>query len=419
MYRDFVLELVSAPGSGATITLPGAAPTGRITWATGFGGASQPFCFYVLDDSLQQEWGLGSLTIGSPSTITRPTVVLGNSAGTTARLNFTDTCRCYSGLPSRPTLAGIDGAIGRNHLINGRFDVRQRGAGPFTANGYTLDRWQHQSAHSSGSFSDSPQAISDADRAVIGDESAAIAYQSVTAGGLNTADFDNIPQAIEGVRRLSGKTVNVSFWAKCASGTASLGIEGVQVFGTGGSPSANVTAIGPVAVQLTTTWTRFNATLSFPSVAGKTLGTNGDDYSQIVFWLSSGASFSARSAGIGIQSLTLSLWGVELVVGHAPFGVIERRHPQIELSLCHRYYQIGQVFFVGVATASGQQFGYCQSLAGTMRATPTITFVAPTLTNAATLLASQPTPDSFVPNIGSVASGGSGFNSVFNANAEL
>src|SRR6187402_1217397 len=166
MLRDFVFELVAAPANGLTISLPGSAPGGRITWAAGF--VAPQTVFYVLDDSVQEEWGVGQLTIGFPSTITRA-LVLGNSAGSTARLTFNGTTRCYSSLPASAVMSILGSAMARNLFHNSMDRIAQRGAGAFTTAGYTADRWIANIGTGGGSRSITVISLSDADRTAIGD----------------------------------------------------------------------------------------------------------------------------------------------------------------------------------------------------------------------------------------------------------
>ena len=104
---NFVLETCSAPGVSATVTLAGA-PTGRVSFAAVF--ASGQTVFYFMDDGTQAEWGVGVLTIATPNTFNRTTVI-GNTAGTTARLNFSGTTRIYNEAPAS-SLLYIDAASG-------------------------------------------------------------------------------------------------------------------------------------------------------------------------------------------------------------------------------------------------------------------------------------------------------------------
>lgn len=92
MLRNFVLETANAPGTSATVNLAGAA-TGRRSFAAAF--ATGTVAHYFMDDGTQAEWGRGTVTFGSPTTLSRDTVI-GNTAGTTARLNFTGSVRVYN-----------------------------------------------------------------------------------------------------------------------------------------------------------------------------------------------------------------------------------------------------------------------------------------------------------------------------------
>jgi hypothetical protein len=89
-----VQESASNPGAATTINLAGAA-TGRRSFVAAFGGGA--LVDYVIEDGSSWEYGIGTVTAGSPNTLTRTTVVE-NSAGTTARLNFTGTVRVYCAL---------------------------------------------------------------------------------------------------------------------------------------------------------------------------------------------------------------------------------------------------------------------------------------------------------------------------------
>lgn len=381
MLRDFVLELVAAPSNGATITLPGVSPTGRVTWAAGF-VTSQPV-LYVLDDSVQEEWGVGALNIGAPSTIARPVVVLGNSAGTTARLNFAGTTRCYCALPSKAMLSAISGGIARNLLHNGMDRVQQRGAGPWTSFVYTSDRWSIATNTGGGTRSVTIATLSDAARTAIGDEEAAYGLQYVFSGGSAAGDIDLLHQQIEGVRRTAGKTVTVSFWAIAAAGTPKVGIGLQQVFGTGGSPSALV-VIAAQTVTLSTTWTRYSLTFAVPSVAGKTFGTTlGTDYLEVDFWLSSGSTFNAQSGSIGVQAATVTLFGRQLEIGSYATP-LEKQDIRYDLANCQRFYQIVPASARATAAGGGQSIASAVNWP-TMRAAPTTTLnSAGTVSNANT-----------------------------------
>jgi microcystin-dependent protein len=109
MLRNFVEEAANAPGTASVVQLNGA-PAGRRSWrASGY--ASGAAVFYEIADTTQFEWGVGVFTQGTPDTITR-TTVLGNSNGTTARLNFGGACRVYNEIVAeRAVYIANDGAV--------------------------------------------------------------------------------------------------------------------------------------------------------------------------------------------------------------------------------------------------------------------------------------------------------------------
>lgn len=101
---------------------------------------------------------------------------------------------------------------------------------------------------------------------------------NIGAGG---ETYKYIGQKYASVTTLSNTQVSFSFWAKSASSSA-LNLAGLQNFGSGGSPSP-VNSFVIVGASLTPTWTQYTATIPIPSIAGKTIGTNGDDFFQIYF----------------------------------------------------------------------------------------------------------------------------------------
>jgi len=93
-------------------------------------------------------------------------------------------------------------AAGKNFIINGNFDIWQRGTSFSNATNYSADRWFHIYTEniSRQSFSSIPEIAG------------SIYYLRWTPGG---ATYHGMQQKIEnGAVYLSGKTVTVSFWAR-------------------------------------------------------------------------------------------------------------------------------------------------------------------------------------------------------------
>lgn len=93
---DLVLETANAPGTGA-FTL-GGAPDGRQTFADAFPNGGD--VYYYASDGVQSEWGVGTLTVGSPNVLVRKTII-GNLFGTTSALNFTSGVTVYCEVPAK------------------------------------------------------------------------------------------------------------------------------------------------------------------------------------------------------------------------------------------------------------------------------------------------------------------------------
>jgi hypothetical protein len=258
-------------------------------------------------------------------------------------------------------LAGL-----RNKIINGDMRVAQRGTTAVTT-GATYgpaDRWVTGTAGNTfsttqGSFA-SGDTLFDTGGAQFFTQ---IAVTSV-AGASNSTDFS---QKIEDVRLLAGQTVTVSFWAKAASGTPSIGVEVRQNFGNGGSTT--VTGTGQ-AQALTTTWAQYTKTFTVPSINGKTVGTANTHFTQLVFWLDAGSTLNTVSGSIGQASKTVSIAQVQVEVGPVatPF---EQRPYGMELALCQRYFQIiKSLRFAGYQFA-GSEMAAPVGLMTAMRGDPT------------------------------------------------
>jgi hypothetical protein len=384
MLADYVEEIVAAPGSGLTIVLPGVAPAGRQTWISAF-PTLQPV-LYSLDDLTQEEWGFGTIIPGAPSTLTRDTVI-GTSAGTTARLNFTGPTRCYSFFPMLPLWKTLGNRVGRNLFHNPLFRVQQRGAGPFTVAGYTADRWVAGTGTAGGTRTVAFGTLPDAARLQIGDEEAAQYCAYAFSGGGAAGDFDVFNQRIEGVRRTSNKTLIVSFWAN-AGPSLKVGISVTQVFGTGGS--ANVTIPAQV-ITVVGTWARYTVALVIPSATGKTIGTVGTDYLQVTFYLSAGANSNGIAGGIGVQAGTINLWGMQAEIGPAP-SPLEKPDIRTDWANCQRYYQDHKQLLTPGYQGAGGPFYYDIPLTVFMRITPTVTLANQIYSNASALAVNLATP---------------------------
>ena len=117
-----------------------------------------------------------------------------------------------------------------------------------------------------------------------------------------------------------------------------------------------------------------------PSVAGKTLGTNNDDYTGLAFFYSAGANANANAGGIGVQSGTVNIWGIQLEIG-AVASPLEKPDPADDLARCQRFYETGYFYISGSGSVANAGCAYVQPFAVPKRATPVMTFQSSSLTN--------------------------------------
>jgi hypothetical protein len=284
---------------------------------------------------------------------------------------------------------GVLSDVGRNKIHNGMFNVAQRGNGVWAITGttaYTVDRWCATSSGNWDVLNIQRLPGSDIDRSGIGDEAAVFTLYNNFTGNANAAAGSYIEQRIENARRLSGKTVTVSFWA--FSGTAlKLGVNMYQLFGSGGSPSAyvKVQATGTAITLVVSTWTRYSTTFVIPSTAGKTFGTNGDDSTWLRFFFSAGATLNQEAGNIGVQSGAISLWGVQLEIGTV-MTPLEKIDPQQDFANCQRFYQFFPTLINQSYAGAGQGFNGDFMLPVTMRAGPSVVFSNQSYFNASAVV---------------------------------
>lgn len=402
------------PGADSTVPGPAGAtgPQGP-TGATGATGPQGPQGVPGTGSVVSVATGTG--LSGGPITTTG-TVTLANTAVTAGSYTYGGftvdaqgrlTAASSGVMPAAalaPTTQAANDSTGRNLIHNPLFNVQQRGGGNWTtSNAYTADRWKIQMG-GSDAITASIATANDTDRTQIGDEAARSVLQFAFTGSAGGSAYSAFLQFIEGVRRLTGKTVTLSFWAKAAGGTPRLACTASSNFGTGGSPGASAQIVLGTTTALTTAWQRFTFTGSLPTGATKATGTNGDDNTQVTFWGSDGANFS--TSGIGVQSGTVQLWGVQLEIGTSATPLDYGGSPQQQLAECQRFFQsFSQILVNGYNTAGGNVYQTI-ALPVQMRATPTVAFPGPAYGNASALGVNTYNRDALVLTVVITSAGG-------------
>jgi hypothetical protein len=226
-------------------------------------------------------------------------------------------------------------AAGKNKLINAdcRFNQRAFTSTTTTAT-YGFDRFKLE--YTGGTATYSAQTFTAGTAPVSGYEAANF-MRIVTVSQSAVGHFAGISQPIEDVRTFAGQTVAFSVWAKASTGTPNIGFNVEQAFGTGGS--ATVPTSAPVQA-ITSSWARYTFTITVPSIAGKTIGTGAPQLNTRIF-TSAGTTISgAGYPAVGIQNVTIDLWGWQLEGGTSVATAFQTATGTIqgELAACQRYY---------------------------------------------------------------------------------
>jgi hypothetical protein len=264
-----------------------------------------------------------------------------------------------------------DFSVGRNKIINGDFRINQRNFTSRTTSGYCFDRWTTGLTNGGGTVTFSAETFALGAAPVLGYEGTNF-FRCVTSGQTDVDARAAFRQNIESVKTFAGQTVTISFWAKAGSGTPSLNTEIAQLFGTGGSPSAEVSTAG-TKQAITTSWARYSWTIAVPSISGKTIGTAGDDMLRLNIWASAGSNWNSASGTLGIQNNTFDIWGVQVEAGSVATAFQTATGTlQGELAACQRYYEKFNSISVQVS-ASGGNLSCILPTQVTMRTAPSVT----------------------------------------------
>ena len=225
----------------------------------------------------------------------------------------------------------------KNLLINGGFDVWQRGTSFNVGNvyKYTADRWYAYCPRMGEGtiFERKSFAIGQTD---VPSNPSYYLRCTMDVGPVTPAG--TLQYKIPNVAFLSGREVTLSFYAK-ADAAKYIAVNAIQYFGSGGSSDAKAYNYAE-KTTLTTSWVRKSFTFTMPSVSGKTIGT-GDTYTAIYIFMSyDGAPVSGYPSGSEMvaQEGVFDLANVQLEFGSTATD-FEYRHPAEELAMCQYWHE--------------------------------------------------------------------------------
>lgn len=271
----------------------------------------------------------------------------------------------------------------RNRIINGRFDIWQRGTSAVLisdANPFLADRWGanqfQQGRHQKVAVTSPPSGLNAKYALQVGSSTTAEA-----SGGTRMV----ASQTIESVncQDLAGQQVTFSFWVKFNSATFnSVANSGNSAFGNFTSAIAFFTSTTDAASRTTgpdssvlaslingalpTTWTKVTLTATVPSGTNNILARVGFDYQ--------GSTSSADQNFYHITQVQLEPGTIATPFEFRPYGA--------ELALCQRYFQYdtngGSAYHhLLPACFAASTYAYAlKTFQVEMRAAPTATFSA-------------------------------------------
>lgn len=275
-------------------------------------------------------------------------LIKGNSSGEAERLPVGTAGQILQSNGTNPVYAPF---AGKNLIINGDFEIAQRGTS-FTGldntvgTSYTLDRWAfvetgtHAAVYSVAQDSDAPT-VSQAGRLILN----SVLISCTTADAVVSSDATNIfEQRIEGynIQTIAEKTFTISFWVK----SNKTGVYSVRCSNT----SADRSYVSDITINNIDTW-EFKIIVVSPSPSGGGWNyTNGIGL-RIAITLVAGSNFhttaDAWNTGNFVStsnqvnfcdssSNTLRIAGFEVEAGSVATK-FEKRSIQEEINLCQRY----------------------------------------------------------------------------------
>lgn len=221
------------------------------------------------------------------------------------------------------TTSTLSGSAGKNAVINGGFEVWQRGTS-FTSNGYTADRWYGLTPTN---ITISRQLTNDTTNL----PNIQYCVRLARSAGSTAAVYPQVTNSFETINSIpfAGKAVTLSFYARAGANFSASGGQISAYVPTGTGTDQNVkdgytgetSPVGGVAT-LTTTWQRFTFTGTIP--------TNATEMGVKIFALTAGTAGAADY---------FEVTGVQVELGSTATSFSRNGGTyQGELAACQRYY---------------------------------------------------------------------------------
>jgi hypothetical protein len=268
--------------------------------------------------------------------------------------------------------------VNPNDFINPNFDLWQAATSVTANSTYAADMWQNFRIGST--FTTSQQVNTGLNLGF----NCQYFHRTVVTSVAGSTNNMYTATYFEDVRNFAGTTRTYSFWAK-ADAAKNIALEWRQTFGTTGGPSTTVTAQVDT-IPLTTSWTRYTRTVTFPSIAGKTIGTDeNSSYTQLRIWFDAGSTYNANTNSLGQQSGTYDIGQFMMCEGFQVVPYVQHGGSMAaNIIACQRYYEKSWEDGTAIGTSTSVNLFTCVGTATTTmlpeapfkvrkRTTPTVT----------------------------------------------
>jgi hypothetical protein len=186
----------------------------------------------------------------------------------------------------------------KNHIINGNFDVWQRG-GSFTITTHLqrlCDRWNFDWNNTLGTVEVSQVDLGVSNTLPHFPKYVTRINQITPSVGATFIDFST---QLEDVNTLNGRKVTISGWVNGTAGRQMI-VKTEQYFGSGGSPSpSEFNTSDPIV--FTGSWQKFEVTFDLADTNGKTLGTDNNDTLNVILTQPLNVTADVFLSGIQIE----------------------------------------------------------------------------------------------------------------------
>ena len=251
----------------------------------------------------------------------------------------------------------------RNMIINGGFDVWQRGTSQVSVTNleqkFFADRFGIYP--SGGTITADRVAFTQGQTTVPGNPNY---HARIAMASGNANNWAVIKTQLENPERLANQTYTISFWAKGTNpGGGNFQMYESMYHNNGGTIVPNSEIYTTVTV--TSSWQKFTFTRTEAAWNSSCVLGNSNYY----YW-----SIIQPEADTSTNAWTLDIANIQLELGSVATDFEHRSYGE-ELALCQRYYQdLGRLFVQGYGYGSGTDgVGSALLFSTTMRATPTLT----------------------------------------------